>query len=124
MKSNIKFYDLAPMDNLKLEIYEEAIDFSLENDKIKNIAISGGYGAGKSSLLESYKKNSKKNNEKKFLHISLAHFKDFDNKESGEEIQLNNLEAKILNQLIHQIDPKDIFQTNFKIKRKITNNKH
>ncbi len=120
MKDNIKFYDLAPMDNLELEIYEEAIDFSLENDKIKNIAISGGYGAGKSSLLESYKKNSKKNNEKNFLHISLAHFKDFDNKESGEEIQLNNLEAKILNQLIHQIDPKDIFQTNFKIKRKIT----
>lgn len=118
MKSNIKFYDLAPMDNLELGIYEEAIDFSLKNDKIKNIAISGGYGAGKSSLLESYKKNS----EKKFLHISLAHFKDFDDKDKDGRIALNNLEAKILNQLIHQIDPKDIFQTNFKIKRKITKN--
>lgn len=118
MKNNIKFYDLAPMDDLELGIYEEAIDFSLKNDKIKNIAISGGYGAGKSSLLESYKKNS----EKKFLHISLAHFKDFDDGDSDGGIALNNLEAKILNQLIHQIDPKDIFQTNFKIKRKITKN--
>lgn len=118
MKSNIKFYDLAPMDNLELGIYEEAIDFSLKNVKIKNIAISGGYGAGKSSLLESYKKNS----EKKFLHISLAHFKDFDDKNKDGRIALNNLEAKILNQLIHQIDSKDIFQTNFKIKRKITKN--
>lgn len=116
MKSKIKFYDLAPMDNIELGIYEEAIDFSLKNKKIKNIAISGGYGAGKSSLLESYKKNSNKN----FIHISLAHFKDFDNKDRDKIISLNNLEAKILNQLVHQIDPKNIYQTNFKIKRKIT----
>ncbi|MGL5904426.1 MAG: hypothetical protein ACRCZO_17210 [Cetobacterium sp.] len=115
MERKIDFHDLAPVDDLDLGSYKDALDFSLKNKKIKNIAISGGYGSGKSSLLETYKKNS----EKKFIHISLARFKDFDNKEK-KEILLNSLEAKILNQLIHQINPEDIFQTNFKIKRKIT----
>ena len=50
------FYDLTPINDIELGIYEEAINFSLKNDKILNIAISGGYGSGKSSLLETYKK--------------------------------------------------------------------
>lgn len=49
------FYDLTPTNDIELGIYEEAINFSLKNDKILNVAISGSYGSGKSSLLESYK---------------------------------------------------------------------
>ena len=73
---NITFYDLTPTDDIKLDIYEKAINFSLENNKVFNIAISGGYGSGKSSLLESYKKNHP---EKKFLNISLIHFNTTEN---------------------------------------------
>lgn len=73
---NITFYDLTPTDNIELDIYEKAINFSLENNKILNIAISGSYGSGKSSLLESYKKNHP---EKKFLNISLIHFNTTEN---------------------------------------------
>ena len=68
---NITFYDLTPTDDIELDIYEKAINFSLENNKILNVAISGSYGSGKSSILESYKK---KHSEKKFLNISLTHF--------------------------------------------------
>lgn len=116
----IKFYDLTPVNDVDLDIYKEAINYSLENDKIKNIAISGGYGAGKSSLLESYKIEEK---DKRFLHISLSHFKELNNKdnENNETIAVANLEAKILNQLIHQIPEDAIPQTHFKIKRKFTN---
>lgn len=58
------FYDLTPINDIELGIYEEAINFSLKNDKILNIAISGSYGSGKSSLLETYKKKSSR---KKFF---------------------------------------------------------
>jgi len=68
---NITFYDLTPTDDIELDIYEKAINFSLENNKVLNVAISGSYGSGKSSILESYKK---KHSEKKFLNISLTHF--------------------------------------------------
>ena len=126
---NITFYDLTPTDDIKLDIYEKAINFSLENNKILNIAISGSYGSGKSSLLESYKKNHP---EKKFLNISLTHFNTTENtyKNNSPTSEENNyskdkslvpiLEVKILNQLIHQISYEKIPQTHFKTKRKFT----
>ena len=113
----IKFYDLSPVNDITLDIYKEAISYSLKNNNIKNIAISGSYGAGKSSVLESYK-NQEKN--KNFLHISLTYFKELDDKEDKNEIlNINTLESKILNQLIHQISVDKIPQTCFKVKRKI-----
>lgn len=119
--SKIHFEKLTPYKDVDLEIYKEALDFIFENDEIKNIAITGSYSAGKSSVIESYK-NINKN--KKFLHISLANFKS-EKKEDRDEIQANDetkykesiLEGKILNQLLHQIDPSKIPQTNFKVKR-------
>ena len=126
---NITFYDLTPTDNIELDVYEKAINFSLENNKILNVAISGSYGSGKSSLLESYKK---KYSEKKFLNISLTHFNTTENinKNNSPTSEENNypkdkslvpiLEVKILNQLIHQISYKKIPQTYFKTKRKFT----
>lgn len=125
---NITFYDLTPTDNIELDIYEKAINFSLENNKILNIAISGSYGSGKSSLLESYKK---KHSEKKFLNISLTHFNTTEdtNKNNSPIREENNskdkslvpiLEVKILNQLIHQISYEKIPQTHFKTKIKFT----
>lgn len=126
---NITFYDLTPTDDIKLDIYEKAINFSLENNKVFNVAISGGYGSGKSSLLESYKKNHP---EKNFLNISLTHFNTTENtnKNNSPISEENNyskdkslvpvLEVKILNQLIHQISYEKIPQTHFKTKRKFT----
>ena len=35
------FYDLTPINDIELGIYEDAINFSLKNDKILNVAISG-----------------------------------------------------------------------------------
>ncbi|WP_338945925.1 hypothetical protein KST17_09295 [Fusobacterium canifelinum] len=128
---NITFYDLTPTDDIELDIYEKAINFSLENNKILNVAISGSYGSGKSSILESYKKNHP---EKNFLNISLTHFNTTENtnKNNSPISEENNyskdkslvpiLEVKILNQLIHQISYEKIPQTHFKTKRKFTKN--
>ena len=126
-KDNIYFERLTPTDDVELRVYEDAINYVFKNQDIKNIAISGAYSAGKSSVLKSYKK---KHSKLQFLHISLAHFQspdleeetgDVDQKDYEEKggIKESVLEGKILNQLIHQIPSDKIPQTNFRVKRKI-----
>ena len=111
-----KFERLTPIDNMDLDVYEEAIDYVFSNSDVKNVAISGAYSAGKSSVLASYKK---KHGELRFLHISLAHFKSTDQK-SNAEVKESTLEGKILNQLIHQIPSEKIPQTNFRVKKTVS----
>ncbi len=113
------FEKLTPVTDSDISVYESAIDFVFENDDVKNIAISGAYGAGKSSVLASYKA---KHPSTKFLHISLAHFQDNQNNANSDEpIKDSILEGKILNQLIHQIPAKKIPQTNFRVKKSTGN---
>ena len=129
------FEKLSPIDDADISIYEEAINFAFSCPDIKNIAISGAYGSGKSSVLATYKK---KHPEKKFIHISLAHFisdsktVDSDNTKSNPSqpiqaiLSTNSsdesvLEGKILNQLIHQIEDQNIPQTKFRIKNSLSN---
>ncbi|NWN86890.1 MAG: hypothetical protein HLX47_13565 [Staphylococcus sp.] len=121
------FQKLTPISSAELKIYEDALNFVFKDDDIKNVAISGPYSAGKSSVIESYKR---KNANKEFLHISLANFTEVTGSASNEEKNTlepshNNvstdkaiLEGKILNQLIHQIKQKKIPQTKFKVKQK------
>ena len=116
------FQKLTPIKNAELKIYDKALDFVFDNDDIKNVAISGAYSSGKSSVIETYK-NTK--SDIRFMHISLAHFEPAEEggKKPPEETLKYKafLEGKILNQLIHQINPKKIPQTNFKVKKKISN---
>ncbi|NFP00623.1 hypothetical protein FDC35_06875 [Clostridium botulinum] len=132
----IHFEKLTPIKDAELKIYSDALDFVFENDDIKNIAISGAYSAGKSSIIESYKHKHKEFN---FLHISLANFESAEKENSRIEnvkypnetdvkensntyfVKDSRLEGKILNQLLHQIDVVKIPQTNFRVKRKISN---
>ena len=110
-----QFERLTPIDNMDLDVYGEAIDYVFDNSDIKNVAISGAYSAGKSSVLASYKK---KHSNLRFLHISLAHFKS-PGQEDEAEVKESVLEGKILNQLIHQIPSEKIPQTNFRVKKKV-----
>lgn len=122
--SEYHFEKLSLTEDVDISVYEDAINFAFANPDVKNIAISGAYGSGKSSVLASYKKKCPK---KKFLHISLAHFNPNKPKAVPEGNDTNNvksataaLEGKILNQLIHQLDAKDIPQTNFRVKSTIS----
>lgn len=111
-ENKLHFEKLTPIDNVDMNVYENAIDFVFKNNDIKNVAITGAYSAGKSSVLASYKK---KHQELQFMHISLAHFDTPDQGKIDESV----LEGKILNQLIHQIPSDKIPQTNFRVKKKI-----
>lgn len=113
-----KFEKLTPNPNTKLDIYEDAIDFVFKNDDLTNIGISGPYSSGKSSVLESYKNL---HCEKRFIHISLAEYdkKPQSNSTVNDDIRIeNNIQGKIINQLIYQIPIKRIPDTNFMLTHK------
>lgn len=116
----IHFEKLTPQKDADLNVYDEAINFVFKNKDITNVAISGSYGAGKSSIIESYEETNK---DKNFLHISLAKFQNEINDEEDNENKNDNsvLEWKIINQLLHQIDAEKIPQINFRIKKNISN---
>ena len=127
--SELKFQKLTPAQDVDLSGYEEALDFIFSEDDIKNIAISGAYSSGKSSVIETYEK---KHGEKSFIHLSLAHFQSLEgiSKENDTEVLKEQnrkniesvIEGKILNQLIQQIPSDKIPQTSFRIKRSFEKN--
>ncbi len=49
-----KYHVLTPKTDIGESIYFEAIDFALRDASVHNVAISGPYGAGKSSIIHSY----------------------------------------------------------------------
>lgn len=73
------YSSLSPIDNSDEDgKYTEALLWALKNRKkedIKNIALTGPYGSGKSSILKTFQKNYK-DCDLKFLNISLATFKE------------------------------------------------
>lgn len=64
------------------EEYLNALDWALRNPDVKNIALSGPYGSGKSSIIQSY---MQKHPSVKALNISLATF-DVENSQNDENI--------------------------------------
>ena len=64
------FFSLAPTRKAQdIDAYKMAMDFALRQDDIRNIAITGPYGSGKSSFLRTYF-----DGRKDVLWISLASF--------------------------------------------------
>ncbi|NGT02698.1 hypothetical protein [Clostridium perfringens] len=113
-KDKYKFQKLTPVNDMNLNVYEDAINYVFDNPDVRNVAISGAYSAGKSSVLSSY---SRKYGKLRFMHISLAHFKSFN--DGDDKVRESVLEGKIINQLIHQIPSSKIPQTNFRVKKKV-----
>lgn len=94
--SNIEFEDLIPDDKADFSNYEDALDHAFNSPKLYNIAITGPYGAGKSSILNSYL-FSHTNLQEKSIRISLAHFNQpLLNHIHKEKLQLQNRHSKTL----------------------------
>ncbi len=78
-----EYTDLAPIDDIRNgDEYLNALDWALTNKRVKNIALAGPYGAGKSSVIETYLKKHKKI-KRKSLRISMATFIENETDESG-----------------------------------------
>lgn len=105
------FEDLAPIDNVNDKSYCEALSWALANKKIKNIAITGLYGSGKSSILQTFFKNQPIY---KYLNISLATFRDIE-EDSDKDDAINRLiEQSILQQIFYKEKSKKIPDSRFK----------
>lgn len=105
--------DLAPVIVTDGNIYIDSMFWALKNKNIKNIALTGSYGSGKSSILKTFKE---KHPEFEYLNISLATFDDlFENDgipqqqqqpvpkpENGKYDEMNKkIELSILQQMLY-----------------------
>ncbi|MFG1497818.1 ATP-binding protein [Saccharospirillum sp. HFRX-1] len=120
VKSN--FVDLAPTDEAdKSGVYSEALMFATNNEKVTNIALTGPYGSGKSSIILSFLKRYRR----PALRISLAAFvpeasygEDKKNKQSDSNIKGNvsrqEIERSILQQLLYGADSNRLPLSRFK----------
>jgi hypothetical protein len=124
-EESLAYSSLSPIDNGDENgHYSRALFWALKNRKkedIKNIALTGSYGSGKSSILKTFQKNYK-GNDLKFLNISLATFKEekpeFD--EKGKEIKVDKtdllrlIETSILEQIFYHEEDNKIPDSRFK----------
>ena len=133
MKTNeTTFNSLTPdiLENNK-KVYTEALDYAFGNPDIRNIAITGIYGAGKSSVWNTYKNNKSK--ESKFNLFRINPFKNVitvclgkysDKNDKTEHLSKNELdsrvETQIINQILSQIKADDIPLSKYKFKGNIS----
>jgi hypothetical protein len=122
---NLAYSSLSPINNGDEDgYYSQALLWALKNRKkedIKNLALTGSYGSGKSTILKTFQKNYK-GNDLKFLNISLATFKEekpeFD--ENGNEIKVDKtellrlIETSILEQIFYHEEDNKIPDSRFK----------
>ena len=114
-----KYHVLTPKTDLVDEVYFGAIDYALKDKSVHNIAVSGPYGAGKSSVIHSYIKKQKEDNKAIIggewpildITITLAHIcededvKEVENgtpkprKAKKQKIDQNLIQYSILEQL-------------------------
>lgn len=99
------FEDFTPiiLDD-KDDKYSHVINYSVENPNTKNVALTGPYGSGKSSILKTFED---KHPEYIYLNISLATFDE-------KEHQLKEIEYCILKQLFYKVEQNKIPESRFK----------
>lgn len=122
---DLAYSSLSPIDNGDENgHYSRALLWALKNRKkedIKNIALTGSYGSGKSSILKTFQKNYK-GNDLRFLNISLATFKEekpeFDEKDKEIKVDktelLRLIETSILEQIFYHEEDNKIPDSRFK----------
>lgn len=121
----LDYSSLSPIANGDKEgHYTKALQWALENrevEDIKNIALTGPYGSGKSTILKTFQKNYKGSNFK-FLNISLATFKEEKIKKDDDGNPIENdkkdllrlIETSILQQIFYHEEDKNIPDSRFK----------
>ena len=120
-----EYKDLTPNDHIENGAeYIEALNWAFQNKKVRNIALTGPYGAGKSSIIETF---LRENDEDKSvlnkirttaLKISMATFlkgnADMDDPSAKIEVDADEVEKGILKQLFYKVKPSRIPQSRYR----------
>ena len=105
-----KFIDLAPTDEADKEgVYAEALTYATNNERVFNIALTGPYGSGKSSIIKSFLKRYPRPS----LNISLAAFVPGVDTAS-KEVHRQEIERSILQQMLYGADANRLPLSRFK----------
>lgn len=75
---------------LSYENYAQALDEAFHNERICNIALSGPYGAGKSTIMQTYESEHK---DRRCIHISLAKFQGANESRGKDAVEEDDQEA-------------------------------
>lgn len=104
-------------DIQKIQPYLDKLKETIDDPSINNIALTGGYGSGKSTILKTFQAN---NPSYRYLNISLASFKDMNasqgtdaNKTIDDRLE-RVLEVSILQQIFYHVRPEEIPDSRFK----------
>lgn len=105
-----RFIDLAPTGTAdESGIYFDALDYAMSNDAVLNVALTGPYGSGKSSVIKSFLSRYSR----PALQLSLASFlPEGDN--SGANVSKQEIERSILQQILYGIDADKLPLSRFK----------
>ncbi|MER9359716.1 ATP-binding protein [Mesorhizobium sp. M0500] len=105
-----KFIDLAPTDKAdEAGVYSDALLYATNNPRVSNIALTGPYGSGKSSIIKSFLKKYKR----PILQISLAAFLP-EATATGGEVSKQEIERSILQQMLYGADANKLPLSRFK----------
>jgi len=141
---DVNYKPLSPINNVKEITYSDALEWAISTRKennIRNIALTGPYGSGKSSVINTFQERNKES-DLKFLKISLATFKEEDidegvddkvnpdntdktedgsntkgtskPKKRQEKDTLRLLELSILQQIIYHVKAEELPDSNLK----------
>lgn len=92
---------------VRVQPYLTAIKNAIDEPNITNIAITGAYGSGKSTIIKTFQHL---NPDYKYLNISLASFNESNEAEDLERL----LEVSILQQIFYHVKPTEIPDSRFK----------
>lgn len=109
-----RYVDLAPTDQADpAGVYSTALTKATENPRVMNIALTGPYGSGKSSIIKSFLKDYKR----PVLQISLAAFLPEALPETGStsgKVGRQEIERSILQQMLYGADARRLPLSRFK----------
>lgn len=108
-KTSYEYNHLAPIDDAENGEYTEALSQALRNPKVTNIALTGAYGSGKSSVLKTFERQFEGRYGLKFLNIGLASFENASEKNKKEEF----IEKSLLQQIIFKVKTSRLKDSNF-----------
>lgn len=120
-----EYKDLTPNDHIENgDEYIKALNWAFQNKRVRNIALTGPYGAGKSSIIETF---LRQNDEDKSvlnkirptaLKISMATFlkgnADTDAPNAKIKVDADEVEKGILKQLFYKVEPSRIPQSRYR----------